>query len=324
MSTNERGLVIRDLGASFDDALILDGVELALPRRGIAVVMGPAGGGKSTLARTLAGVNDALPSFRYWGRVLYDQSERDISELPEDQRPILVRQNAGFYLATARENLAAWLPNRAALSLRDQTLFFQAHLDACETPELSHWLTRNVLDLPVVEQRRLSIVRSVLRKPRTLLVDEPTAGLSAADADKVIGLLGVVARKSSVLLITHHEGHARKTGGMVHLLAGGRIVERAPVTQFLDRPRTSVAKRVVETGRCEVPPPAPGGSRLDPRRSTMPASPAAKGSAVTGSAVGGARGHQGFYWVVPGRLGGMPRPGVTRELQHDLHGLQRL
>ena len=304
------GLALRSFGVAFGDQVILADVSLELPPRGMTVLVGPAGGGKSTLVRTIAGFNDCHPSLATWGSVTFDGRE-----LVADTRPTLVTQHARFFLDSVRENLVSALPNRSKLEQRDQTRIITSRLEATGLGELCDQRGRNAVELPLALQRRLAIVRALIRDPQVIIADEPTVGLDDRDAASVIAMLRLQASERAVLLVTHHQRFAAAAGGTTVLLAGGRIQEQALTQAFFSRPRTEIARHFLRTGGCITP--AVGVPTLAAGESASPVlAPHEPRSRFVGP--------RGFFWVSPGRIGGMPRPGIIDDLAHDLAGLRRL
>lgn len=308
-------LSLRSFGVAFGDHVVLSDVTFDLPPIGMTVLVGPAGGGKSTLVRTLAGLNDTHPSLITWGTITLAGRP----SAPGATRPALVVQHARFFLDTVRENLVSALPNRAALAQPEQTHLATSRLAACGLAELTTHLSQNAVDLPLSLQRRLAIARALIADPRVLLIDEPTVGLDDREAAEVIAMLRMQAQERSVVLITHNQRFAIATGGTTILLAGGRVREIAPTEQFFSTPRTELAQQFLRTGGCTppvgVPVPSDDGGALAEPRPALPARPDARSSFL---------GPRGFFWILPGRLGGMARPGMIDRLELDLEGLQRL
>jgi atypical dual specificity phosphatase len=227
-------------------------------------------------------------------------------------------QNARFFLDTVRENLVSALPNRAELSQPEQTRVVTARLEASGLGALAAHLGRNAVDLPLILQRRVAIARALMAEPGALLADEPTAGLDDDGVAEVVGDLRAVARDRAVLLVTHHQRSAVAAGGTTLLLAGGRIQESAPTERFFAAPPTALTRHFVATGGCVAPSP-----ELPPESLARCYVPAVEPPAAR-EARSRYVGPRGFFWVLPGRLGGMPRPGIIDALEHDLDGLNRL
>jgi atypical dual specificity phosphatase len=307
-------LALERFGVAFGQHVVLTNVRLEIAPRGMHVLVGPAGAGKSTLLRTLAGLNDSQPALRRWGRARFGEGA-----LGEGLRPALVQQNARLLVCSVRENLVSALADRASLSLPAQAErvreALRAHaLDALE-PRLSH----DVVSLDLGEQRLVAILRGAMSGAELLLVDEPTAGLDASSADAVVRLLRSIASERAVVVVTHHQRHARALGGWTSLLAAGRIVESAPTERFFTAPESPLAQRFVETGGCSDAGPSVERAMLEEGVAYPTPLPPAIQRVVSESA-----GPRGFYWALQGRLGGLPRPGVVTELDRDLEGLARL
>ena len=90
-------LELEEFGVAFGEKIILSSVNLKVPVVGNVVLLGPAGIGKSTLFRSICGINYANPSFRTWGKAQYlsDELHADIVE-----SPALVSQNVKLMMST--------------------------------------------------------------------------------------------------------------------------------------------------------------------------------------------------------------------------------
>jgi atypical dual specificity phosphatase len=306
-------LALREFGVAFGKHVVLAGIRLDVPSRGAFVLLGPAGAGKSTLLRMLAGLNEAQPAFRTWGAADYAGAP-----LGEGPRPALVMQKARLLLDSVFENLVSALPVRHDLSraqLRDLAVRL---LEDARFGELAGRLDEEVIGLRLDEQRRLAILRTAAAGPALLCVDEPTADLDEAGARAVLDLLSRQAQRRSVLMVTHHQGHARAMGGHAALLCGGRIVECRPTTDLLDFPQTVEARQFVRTGSCYAPSPdaCPEDLADDLPPPMLPLEAAMPVSAAVGP--------RGFRWLKKGVLGGTPRPGIIDDVDYDLEALRRV
>ncbi|MCB9661060.1 MAG: ATP-binding cassette domain-containing protein [Polyangiales bacterium] len=285
---------------AFGSQRVLRDISLELPARGVVLLLGSAGEGKSTLLRTLAGLNDAQPSLRTWG----------LAHFP-DERPVLVRQNARLLLSTLHENLVSGLASRAQLTRAEQTRVLGEHLARLGLSTLIGRLADDVSSLPRAEQRLASIARALLANPSTLLLDEPTAGLldDEPGAHRILELILREARQRLMIVTTHNQRHARMLGGEVVLLADGTVHLRGRTQHFFDHPTTPEARSFVRSGRCSS-------VKADPSEDAAQGTPPPVTSRQAGP--------QGFYWLLRGKLGGTQRPGITSELNWDLDALGRL
>ncbi len=313
VGSGEPILELSGFGVAIRDRVVLADISLTLPTRGVCVLMGPAGGGKSTLLRTLAGVNRAQPELRWWGRARFLGAE-----LGPDNFPALVQQDMRYFTSTVRENLASSLPDRAQLERAAQTLRIEELLEASGATELRDHLEDEALSLPMPLRRLLSIIRATATHPPLLCLDETTAGLGPVEADRVLDLIRSYAVSHSVLLITHHQGHARAVADHVVLLAGGRVQESTPAEHFFADHSSPVARHFLDTGGLALP--SPGADPETLEESSPPPVPLPEQARAALAFVG----PRDFRWLLPGKLGGLPRPGIVAHLDEDLAGLLRL
>lgn len=286
---------LRDFGVAFGRQVVLRNVNLTLPERGVLLLLGSAGEGKSTLLRTVAGLNGAQPSLRTWGEMAFHAG-----------RPALVHQNARLMLSTLHENLVSGLATRSTLTRVEQTAVLGRHLRELGLADLQERLADDVSSLPRAQQRLASIARALLADPACLLLDEPTAGLldDEPGAQRIVDLIRAESSRRLVVVTTHNQRHAQDLGGEVVLLVDGTVHERTPTSEFFGPAASPAAQTFVRSGRCSLTP-----------REPDPAVPAAVSRYL---------GPKGFYWLLQGRLGGAPRPGVTTDLALDLSALARL
>jgi atypical dual specificity phosphatase len=307
-------LELRRYGVAFGEHVVLASVHLDVAARGVHVLVGPSAAGKSTLLRTLAGLNDSQPALRTWGTALYAGAP-----LGEGPRPTCAQQNARLFVSSVRENVVSALPDRAGLTPREQTERIERSFERLGCERLLRHLADDVVRLPTGDQRLVAVLRAEATGAALLLLDEPTVGLSEGEAEAVVRLVRRVAEHRAVVVTTHHQGHALALGGECFLLAGGRVQERGPTAELIARPTTDAGREFVARGNCSIPSPTAKAEELAPGVATPTPLPPAVRRAVDPGV-----GPRAFYWVERGRLGGLPRPGVVAELEHDLVGLARL
>lgn len=310
---DEAVLSLAGYGVGFRERVILADVSLEVPARGTTVVMGPAGGGKSTLLRTLAGLNQLQPDLRQWGAATYRGAPLDGAH-----RPALVQQDVRHFVATVRENLVSAFADRARLSRAAQRERLLQLLHASGCPELEEVLDEEAVLVATPLRRLLSMLRAMATDAALVCLDETTVGLDERWAARVLELVRWYARDHAVLFVTHHQLHARAVADTVALLAGGRVQEVAPAATFFTAPASPVTRHFLESGSVSLPSPdADPATLADDVPPPPPLPPEAR---VRSAAVG----PRGFGWLLPGTLGGLPRPGIVAELPDDLAGLQRL
>jgi atypical dual specificity phosphatase len=306
-------LELDGFGVAFRERVVLADVTLRLGDRGVCVLMGPAGGGKSTLLRTLAGVNQAQPDLRQWGTARFGGEP-----LSPGNYPALVQQDLRHFTATVRENLASSLPDRAQLGRAAQTRRIEELLIRCDVPELLTCLDEEALTLAPPLRRLLSVLRATAAGAPLLCLDETTAGLELAGAERLLQAVRRYAADHAVLFVTHHQGQARSIADRVVLLAGGRIQEDAAARDFFADHSSPIARHFRDTGGIAIPSPDAAPEDLDDAVAAPAPLPERARAPVDFV------GPRDFRWLHAGRLGGLPRPGIIADVAEDLAGLGRL
>lgn len=305
-------LRIEDLSLGFGQTVVLRHLSFEVPARGTVGVMGPSAVGKSTLLKTLARLNQALPSFWYRGRVSLDgESLLDGLPLEVAQRQVpLLAQKARLFMSSVAENVISEI--RPAEPLAPQSkreLAWRALAPLGLWEEFEGQLEQPVLSLSIGSHRRLGLARLVAGGARCLLADEPLRDLADDEAEAVAQLLERLRGRLAVVLVTHNLKEARRLCDRVALLVDGGFVEEAATEEFFDAPRTELARTFLRYGNCWPEPAA--------RRVTEPVLPPPGPLRPTYVP-------SGFFWVKPGLLGGGQRPGLLRPLAEDLEALAQL
>lgn len=205
-------LEIRGVTTGYGRTMVLHDITIDVPTGGAVAIMGHNGAGKTTLLRAAVGL---LPVRS--GAVLLDGE--DVTRLRPNGR---VRRGLGyvpqgqqcFPQMTTLENLQLVTTRKAEIS------------DALDTfPALTPLLSRRAGLLSGGQRQQLSIARTLLTRPRMLILDEPTEGIQpnvVQEIEQVI--LGLTRRGDlSVLLVEQHVGFALRSTGSYYVLESGRI-----------------------------------------------------------------------------------------------------
>lgn len=297
-------IAIENLNVGYQQRQVLSDINLRIPDRGIVALLGPGGVGKTTLLRTLARWNDALPSFWFEGDIRLDDTSL-LTGMPREQTHRLVpmlAQKATLYTATVVDNaIDSVRPSRPLGPAEKMALAHEVLAPLGLWEEYEELLPAPVLELSIGQQRRLSIARLVASGARCLLVDEPLRDLSPADTVATARVLRRRARDHAIVLVTHNQHVARELADTVCLITAGRVVETGPCAEFFSGPSTELGQEFVRSGNCWPK----QGAELGPVEFDAP---------MPG----------GFHWVLPGLLGGMQRPGLLGDEVTDLMALRRL
>lgn len=237
-------LEIRNLRLALGGKDILREMGLVKISGQIFALIGPSGGGKSTLLRVWGGL--LLPDA---GEVLVDGEALPHAEkaLRSYRRKMgMVFQNWNlFYHLTALENLMLPLTRVHGLAPDEAEARCMGLL---ERFQLADHATKHPHELSGGQQQRVAIVRALSIEPRCLLLDEPTSALDPEMAAQVLEMIEEVAAQGTpVILVTHHLAFARRVSDTTLFLSEGQITEQAPTVEFFERPQTEACRRFLDT-----------------------------------------------------------------------------
>jgi len=238
--TGEPLLQTENLTIRFGGLTALDNVNVAVARGQVRAIIGPNGAGKSTFFNCVTGV--LRPSS---GRVLLNGN--DIAGLPPDR----ISQN-GIALAYQIPNL---LPNATVLenvriaaqsrrhrwsmvthyrSYRDIVDKAEAALSAVGLLGKAYELAAN---LSHGEQRTLEIAVAMATDPQLLCLDEPTAGMSAAETRETVALVRRIAEHLTILIVEHDMEVVMGLANRITVLHYGRVLAEGTPSEIQQNPR---------------------------------------------------------------------------------------
>jgi polar amino acid transport system ATP-binding protein len=223
-------ITLQGVTKSFAERQVLSDIHADFGEMRSLVLIGPSGGGKSTLLRIIAGLEtpDA-------GEVALDGQRIEFGReaaLREHRRQLGVVFQAFnlFPHLTALENLMLPLEKVHRLEKVEARALAMATL---ERFRLADHATNRPAELSGGQKQRVAIARAIAIKPRLLLFDEPTSALDPEMTAEVLDVIEEIkAEGRNFLLVTHEMGFARHVGDCVAFLAEGQIVEHAPADQL--------------------------------------------------------------------------------------------
>ncbi len=219
---------IRDLHKRHGGLEVLRGIDARVAKAETVAIVGPSGGGKSTLLRALNYLD------------------------PFDAGAVTI---AGFELRPGLRDRDALRRLRQAVGMVFQQFHLFPHLTALENIALAPRITRRVPDAQATararellarvgladrggaypaqlsggQQQRVAIARALAQEPQVLLFDEPTSALDPEMRDEVLAVIRELDHTGiTMLVVTHEMGFARDVADRVWVMEGGRIVVDAP------------------------------------------------------------------------------------------------
>jgi polar amino acid transport system ATP-binding protein len=235
MKLDADGLVKR-----YGDSTALDSLTLQVSDTRVLALIGPSGGGKSTLLRILGGLESP------------DSGAVAVNARPLPTAPaelLAYRRRNGFLFQqfnlfphlTALANIALPLEKAHGIDRARANATASAALERFGLADHAHKLPAQ---LSGGQQQRVGIARAVAHQPEILFLDEPTSALDPEMTTEVLELVQELAQAGQhIVLSTHEMGFARAVADVIAFVHQGRIAECAPAAQLFAHPQSAACAR---------------------------------------------------------------------------------
>lgn len=229
-----------EVGFAYGDNIALKNITLALPPNNITVLLGPAGGGKTTLLRLVNRLNDLVADTSLSGRILIDGEDIyapgvDVTQLRRRvgmvfalplPLPGTIRQNLTYGPTLAGIKQQARLAQLAEQSLRQAALW----------DEVKDRLDEPATALSGGQQQRLCLARTLALEPDIILLDEPTSGLDPISTAKVEDSIQDLKNQYTIVMVPHSIQQGIRVADYAAFLLSGELVESGPARDVFDHP----------------------------------------------------------------------------------------
>ena len=218
---------------SFGVVEVLKGVSFEIGRGEVVVIVGASGSGKSTILRTLNGLERISA-----GRIIVDGKtvpgpRADLDEIRREVGFVFQSFNLFPHL-TIRRNVTLAPMKARGLSVKEADARAERLL---ERVGIVDQIDKYASQLSGGQQQRVAIARALAMEPRILLFDEPTSALDPEMVSEVLDVMRELASTGiTMLVVTHEMGFAREVADRVFFMADGQLVEKADPATFFSAP----------------------------------------------------------------------------------------
>ena len=236
----------RDVSVWFGQRKVLEGVNIAFPKKTVTALIGPSGCGKSTYIRTLNRLHELIPGAALAGSVLYEG--KDIYDTDVD--PVHIRLKIGmvfqkpnpFPSMTIRGNVLSGLKLSGMKRGGHDEIVEQTLTSAGLWNEVKDRLDSAAGELSGGQQQRLVIARALAVQPHVLLMDEPCSALDPASTLKIEETIRELSKEITIVIVTHNMQQAvRVSDYTAFFLAAenepGYVIEQGPTTDIFSNPQ---------------------------------------------------------------------------------------
>jgi glutamate transport system ATP-binding protein len=236
----ENALVVLDnVNKHFGTLHVLQDIDLTIAPGEVVVVIGPSGGGKSTLCRVI----NRLETIDSGGIAI------DGTPLPAEGRELAgLRADVGmvfqsFNLFAHKTVLQNVMLGQVKVRKKDKKAAEERARSLLERVGVADQADKYPAQLSGGQQQRVAIARALAMDPKIMLFDEPTSALDPEMINEVLEVMQQLARDGmTMVVVTHEMGFARSAANRVVFMADGRIVEETTPDQFFSNPNSDRAK----------------------------------------------------------------------------------
>lgn len=212
---------------SFDGINILNNLSLEIPKGQIVSILGPSGSGKTTLLNLILGISEVDS-----GRIIFENE--DLTYVPMEKRGfnIVFQDYALFPNLNAYENITYGLKNKPDISTKEEVdelihlLGLEKHLD------------KKIYQLSGGQKQRVALARTMVMKPKILLLDEPLSALDGVIKESIKERIKIIAKEYNLttIIVTHDPEEALTLSDQVLIINEGKISQFGKPEEIINHP----------------------------------------------------------------------------------------
>lgn len=229
-------LELKNIVKSFGGNVILDDISLNIEEGEIVSILGPSGSGKTTLLNLILGITDIDK-----GSLVYNG--RDLTRVPMEQRGfnIVFQDYALFPNLNAYQNITYGLKNKPGISSKEEVE------ELIDLLGLREHLTKKIEQLSGGQKQRVALARTMVMKPKILLLDEPLSALDGVIKESIKDRIKTIAREYhlTTIIVTHDPEEALTLSDRVLIINKGKISQYEKPEEIINRPDNSFIREFI-------------------------------------------------------------------------------
>lgn len=229
-------LELKNIVKSYDESVILDDISLNIEEGEIVSILGPSGSGKTTLLNLILGITEADK-----GKIVYNG--KDLTRVPMEQRGfnIVFQDYALFPNLNAYQNITYGLKNKPEISSQEEVE------DLIQLLGLSEHLDKKIDQLSGGQKQRVALARTMVMKPKILLLDEPLSALDGVIKESIKDRIKTIAREYhlTTIIVTHDPEEALTLSDRVLIINKGKISQYGSPEEIINQPKNSFIKEFI-------------------------------------------------------------------------------
>ena len=221
-------LELIDVKKSYDGVTILNDVNFTVEDGEIISILGSSGSGKTTLLNIILGIKEVDK-----GKIIYNGT--DVTDVPMEERGfnIVFQDYTLFPHLNAYENIVYGLKNKPDVSTKEEVD------DMIELLGLREHLDKKIEQLSGGQKQRVALARTLVMKPKILLLDEPLSALDGVIKESIKAKIKQIAKELNLttIIVTHDPEEALSLFDKVMIINGGKILQYSTPNEIIHEPK---------------------------------------------------------------------------------------
>ena len=221
---------------SFDGIKILDDLNFEIPKGQIVSILGPSGSGKTTLLNLILGISEVDS-----GKIIFD--DEDLTNVSMEKRGfnIVFQDYALFPNLNAYENIIYGLKNKKNISTKEEVN------DLIHLLGLEKHLDKKIDQLSGGQKQRVALARTMVMKPKILLLDEPLSALDGVIKESIKERIKLIAKEYNLttIIVTHDPEEALTLSDQVLIINEGKIAQFGKPEEIINAPSCDFVKNFI-------------------------------------------------------------------------------
>lgn len=229
-------LKLERITKSFDGIKILDDLNFEIPKGQIVSILGPSGSGKTTLLNLILGISEVDS-----GKIIFD--DEDLTNVSMEKRGfnIVFQDYALFPNLNAYENIIYGLKNKKNISTKEEVN------DLIHLLGLEKHLDKKIDQLSGGQKQRVALARTMVMKPKILLLDEPLSALDGVIKESIKERIKLIAKEYNLttIIVTHDSEEALTLSDQVLIINEGKIAQFGKPEEIINTPSCDFVKNFI-------------------------------------------------------------------------------
>ena len=221
---------------SFDGIKILDDLNFEIPKGQIVSILGPSGSGKTTLLNLILGISEVDS-----GKIIFD--DEDLTNVSMEKRGfnIVFQDYALCPNLNAYENIIYGLKNKKNISTKEEVN------DLIHLLGLEKHLDKKIYQLSGGQKQRVALARTMVMKPKILLLDEPLSALDGVIKESIKERIKLIAKEYNLttIIVTHDPEEALTLSDQVLIINEGKIAQFGKPEEIINAPSCDFVKNFI-------------------------------------------------------------------------------